>query len=83
MYVGCWKCGKPIGSEGHFEIERTKGHFYDVCEECYKKWKLRKEKQQEQKEKGCGKVISSDEGTCNYCGEFIKCEECREKGEGQ
>jgi len=35
------------------------------------------------KEKGCGKVISSDEGTCNYCGEFIKCEECREKGEGQ
>jgi hypothetical protein len=30
---------------------------------------------------GCGKVISSDEGTCNYCGKFIKCDECKKKKE--
>lgn len=29
--------------------------------------------------RGCGKTICSDEGTCNYCGEFIKCEECKAK----
>jgi len=44
MYVGCWKCGKPIGLKKCFEIEKKKGHFYDVCEECYLKWKKRKDK---------------------------------------